>query len=691
MLKKLSGTIWFCLEKNSSTTKTEQDSDNFEVKISENTIKIEANKYYLLVATGADVSGDQFAQNSYYGFIGVDNFQPASISETAIGSTDVYKTAGGELTLAGVISKGSVDIASVYIEDSLTGHQYILDEDDIVQSSTNASKYNWSYTFIADSSKTFTKEEDYQNYVGAGEHTFTIRVVDAQANKSEVVRIVSIDMTPPDISSFTLTPVTEVSSTVDEKETVTEYVNGKITVSGTATDSNAFKAFDLAITDSDGNTVDLTDSEGNSKNIICSQSYDLTKNYMSWSYVIDTTKLDDEKTYTLTVNATDGVGNSSSNKKEINIKQSTDTPTLTLNNAESYDSFDKIDDGSTNIFGTVSNNKITATVSDDDGISSITVTFVKEGETENAVDPITYSPAGKTTYSLNCQIPSTLEDGGYTVTITVKDTLEETSVSTLEQKFCIAVSSKVPTIQLTHTNDYSYYKNSLSLNGTVSGQSVKVLAAYPDGVAGNYSTQSAVSSTAFTDTANISSLADSKTDGYSVTYTATDRWGQTAMESVTFYKDTTTPVFDGDNFTLDGKTTLTTVNSSWFSSYNPSLTIKYSEAKGSKDKDLILYIWVDPSNGDGSSVVKGDKEKYSSKLENKASTDGTVTFSTVITLDSSSTQAEHTVYIKAEDLAGNESAEQNLAFTLTSKLLLLAANSTGTEIFRPTKLVAVKF
>ena len=665
------------LGENSSTTKTEQDSDNFEVKISEDTIKIESNKYYLLVATGSDVSGDQFAQNSYYGFIGVDNFQPASISETAIGSTEVYKTAGGELTLKGVISKGSVDIASVYIEDSLTGHQYILDEDDIVQNATNASNYNWSYTFIADSSKTFTEEDVYQNYVGAGEHTFTIRVVDAQANKSEVVRIVSIDMTPPDISSFTLTPVKEVTSTVDEQETVTEYVNGKITVSGTATDSNAFKAFELVITDSDGATVDLTDSEGKSKNIICSQSYDLTKNYMSWSYVIDTTKLEDDKTYTLTVNATDGVGNSGSNKKEINIRQSTDTPSITLNNAESYDSFDRINDGSTNIFGTVSNNKISATVSDDDGISSITVTFVKEGESENAAEAITYAPGGKTTYSLNCQIPSELEDGGYTVTITVKDTLEETSVSTLEYKFCIAVSSAVPAIQLTQTNDYSYYRTSLSLNGTVSGQSVKVKAAYPDGVEGNYSTESTVSTTTFTDAADISALADNKKDGYSVTYTATDRWGQSAAQTVTFYKDITAPVLDGDSFMLDRVTTVAVVNNSWFSSYNPSLTIKYSEAASSKDRDLILYIWVDPSSGAGSSVVKGDKEKYSSKLENKASSSDTVTFSTVISLDSSSDNAEHTVYVMAEDLAGNESGVQEFNVHID-----LTAPSAGSKFFR---------
>ncbi len=657
------------LGENSSTTKTEQDSDNFEVKISDDVLKIEANNYYLLVATGADVSGDQFAQNSYYGFIGVDNFQPASISETQIGSTEVYKTAGGQLKLAGVISKGSVDIATVYIEDSLTGHQYILDEDQIVQSSANASNYNWNYTFIADSSKTLTEGEDWQNYVGAGEHTFTIRVVDAQANKSEVVRVVSIDMTPPDISSFTVTPVTEITEASEsEEEVTTEYVNGKITVRGTATDANAFKAFDLAITDSDGKTVDLTDSDGNSKNIITSETKDLTQSYMSWSYVIDTTKLDDEKTYTLTVSATDGVGNTAVKKQEINIKQSSDTPVVSLSNAESYDSFDQINDGSTNIFGTVSNNKIMATVSDDDGISLITVAFVKEGENENAVEPLTYSPLGKTTYNLNCTIPSTLGEGGYTVTITVKDTLGETSCSTLTKQFCIALSSSAPTIKISQTNEYSYYKNSLSLTGTVSGQSVKVLATYPENVAGSYSTQSQVSGTTFTDSADISGLADNKTTGYSVTYTATDRWGQTAGAVATFYKDTVAPVFDADNFKLDSVKTLATVNNSWFSSYNPSLSIKYAEAVSSKDKDLILYIWVDPSNAEDSSVVKGNIEKYSSKLENKAGTDGTVSFSTVITIDSSSENATHTVYVQAQDLAGNLSGVQefNVQIDLTA-------------------------
>ncbi len=657
------------LGENSSTTKTEQDSDNFEVKISDDVLKIEANNYYLLVATGADVSGDQFAQNSYYGFIGVDNFQPASISETQIGSTEVYKTAGGQLKLAGVISKGSVDIATVYIEDSLTGHQYILDEDQIVQSSANASNYDWNYTFIADSSKTLTEGEDWQNYVGAGEHTFTIRVVDAQANKSEVVRVVSIDMTPPDISSFTVTPVTEITEASEsEEEVTTEYVNGKITVRGTATDANAFKAFDLAITDSDGKTVDLTDSDGNSKNIITSETKDLTQSYMSWSYVIDTTKLDDEKTYTLTVSATDGVGNTAGKKQEINIKQSSDTPVVSLSNAESYDSFDQINDGSTNIFGTVSNNKIMATVSDDDGISLITVAFVKEGENENAVEPLTYSPLGKTTYNLNCTIPSTLGEGGYTVTITVKDTLGETSCSTLTKQFCIALSSSAPTIKISQTNEYSYYKNSLSLAGTVSGQGVKVLATYPDNVAGSYSTQSQVSGTTFTDSANISGLADNKTTGYSVTYTATDRWGQTAGAVATFYKDTVAPVFDADNFKLDSVKTLKAVNDSWFSSYNPSLSIKYAEAVSSKDKDLILYIWVDPSNSEDSSVVNGNFEKYSSKLENKAGTDGTVSFSTVITIDSSSENATHTVYVQAQDLAGNLSGVQefNVQIDLTA-------------------------
>lgn len=665
------------LGENSSTTKTEQDSDNFEVTIKDDAISIEANRYYLLVATGADVSGDQFAQNSYYGFIGVDNFQPASISETAIGSTEVYKTAGGELKLSGVISKGSVDIASVYIEDSLTGHQYILDDDDIVQSSTNSTKYDWSYTFIADSSKTLTEDEDYQNYVGEGYHTFTIRVVDAQANKSEVVRVVSIDMTPPDISSFTVTPLTEVSSTVDESEVITEYVNGKITVRGTATDSNAFKTFDLTITDSDSKTVDLTDAEGKAKNIICSSNYKLSESYMSWSYVIDTTKLDDEKTYTLTVTAADGVGNVSTKKEEINVKQSTDTPTLTLNNAESYDSFDKINDGTTNIFGTVSNNKIMATVSDDDGISSITVAFVKENEEANAVEPLTYSPGGKTTYNLNCTIPSTLEEGGYTVIITVKDTLQETSCSTLEQKFCIAVSSSLPEIKLTQSNEYSFYKSSLSLTGTVSGQDFYVKAVYPEGVEGTYLTQTKIIETTFTDATDIFNLADNKTDGYSITYTATDRWGQSSNAVATFYKDTVAPEFDAENFKLDSVKTLEKVTNSWFSSYNPSLSLKYNENAGSKDKDLILYIWVDPSNAEDSSVVKGDTEKYSSKLENKASTDNTVNFSTVITINSTSDDTAHHVYVQAYDLAGNSCKVQEISVRID-----ITAPTASSKFFR---------
>ena len=194
-------------------------------------------------------------------------------------------------------------------------------------------------------------------------YTITVKAKDAGQNEGTKNAKFYVDNLPPTVTEPTVSPVVNIV----ENSVSKEYVNGKLKVSGTASDSgktgSGLKSISWKITKSgETNAAAQGDIEGAPEN---------------WEFEIPTKNFEDNKDYIITVTATDIVDNSSPAEKTIKLNQSTDTPVLTLKNASpSINDQNKLVSASTNMFNTSGNNKLYILVKDDDFKARV-IEFIK--------------------------------------------------------------------------------------------------------------------------------------------------------------------------------------------------------------------------------------------------------------------------------------------------------------------------
>ena len=497
-----------------------------------------------------------------------------------------------------------------------------------------------------------------KSVVQDGSNTFTVKAKDKAGNEKSSNITIKSDTTAPNVV------ISGISPTVTKENE--EYVNGKITVTGIASDTLALAEKSLSI-----EVFDSTGVKQTAENLIVSGDYSLSGTYKSWNFVLDTTKLADNASYTIKVSAEDAAGNSSTvAERTIKVDQSTDTPVLTLTNADtSITTLDAINDGEKNIFGVSSNNVLKGTITDDDGIKTVKITLTPENGTATTEELLTGGTS--TSYSLNYTLPST--EGGYTIEIFIEDTKGETTVSSINKSFALAVDSGAPSIKIETSNGGYYNGTSTPVNvvGTVSDGSGKVTlsAVYSnDGensASGNYSSEKEVplsdGTASISDTIDISSILDNTRDGYTTVYTAKDRWGQTSSATFKYYKDSVLPVFDNENSSVAGTSTIEKVLNSWFKDETLSVTAAFSESGSGVD---TVYFWLDPSSSADAGVVSGDITKNSASAT-ASNSKGTATVKTSISGFTESSTA-HTLEVVAVDKAGNKSATQTYSIRIDS-------------------------
>ena len=518
---------------------------------------------------------------------------------------------------------------------------------EISSDKVSVSNTNGKYSFTIDKS-----------VVKDGSNTFTVKAKDNAGNENISSKTIQSDTTAPNVV------ISGISPTVTKENE--EYVNGKITVTGIASDTLALAEKSLSI-----EVFDSTGEKQTAENLIASGDYSLSGTYKSWNFVLDTTKLADNASYTIKVSADDAAGNSSTvAERTIKVDQSTDTPVLTLTNADtSITTLDAINDGEKNIFGVSSNNVLKGTITDDDGIKTVRITLTPENGTATTEELLTGGTS--TSYSLNYALPST--EGGYTIEIFIEDTKGETTVSSINKSFALAVDSGAPSIKIETSNGGYYNGTSTPVNvvGTVSDGSGKVTlsAVYSkDGensASGNYSSEKEVplsdGTASISDTIDISSISDNTSDGYTTVYTAKDRWGQTSSATFKYYKDSVVPVFDNENSSVAGTTTIEKVLNSWFKDETLSVTAAFIESGSGVD---TVYFWLDPSSSAGAGVVSGDITKNSASAT-ASNSEGKATVKTSISGFTESSTA-HTLEIVAVDKAGNKSATQKYSIRIDS-------------------------
>lgn len=441
-----------------------------------------------------------------------------------------------------------------------------------------------------------------------GTYAFTFTAEDNAGNTSEASANVSVDKIAPVITVKGVSPV--VAAAGGNK------VNGKITVTGTVTDETKLGttgAVTLNIKKTDGTSAKTakTDLSGGT--------------YGEWSFVIDTTTLDDNSTYTLEVTAVDAVGNTETNSKtKINVDQSTDTPSITPSNYDaginSADCVGVKGDEIKNLFGTVSNNKLSGTAFDDDGVKTVTVEYREAGSTGAYISKKVIENGTSTTAPFTFALSS--KEAKYEVKITVTDTEGNAKGTYAAPSFYIGVSSGAPALKVdAQSSNYTAKGAELSVKPTVTSNVATTLTAGYTVNSGE-TTSSAVSITPLNDKDNVYhvSLTVPATvkdkDVLAITYTATDIFGQSTSDVHTYTIDNTAPVLASAFYSSnDLKPTVNKKDpaSSWYKDESLPFDIKYYD--GGCGVERVEYTFT-PQGGTavtGSGIPKSvtvDGKKY---------------------------------------------------------------------------------
>lgn len=476
-----------------------------------------------------------------------------------------------------------------------------------------------------------------------GTYAFTFTAEDNAGNTSEASANVSVDKIAPSITVKGVSPV--VAAAGGNK------VNGKITVTGTVTDETKL-----------GTTGAVTLNIKNASVISASdaKTFDLSGGtYGEWSFVIDTTTLTDNSTYTLEVTAVDAVGNTETKSTTINVDQSTDIPSITPSNYDaginSADGVGVKGDVIKNLFGTVSNNKLSGTASDDDGVKTVTVEYREAGSTGAYISKKVIENGTSTTAPFTFALPS--KEAKYEVKITVTDTEGNANGTYAASPFYIGVSSGAPALKVDpQTSDYTRKGEVLSVKPTVTSNVATTLTAGYTINSGE-TTSSAVSITPLNDKDNVYhvSLTVPATvkdgDVLKITYTATDIFGQSAATEHKYTIDNTAPELASSYYKLDSL--VPTVNGknpaladSWYKDESLPFDIKYYD--GGSGVERVEYRFT-------AAGVTADKAVTGSGIPKKVKANGKEYYQYTAAI-SGFAVGTNTLEFTAVDAAGNKSA-----------------------------------
>ena len=452
----------------------------FSVTLPEGSIVL--NKYYMLAVTGRDIDGVEFAQNTIYGFLGNEAGVPPTLRILSPGSSSLQAATGFSFSGSAVLTGGSLYTSYLRAALSVTDQDTNADLGTYTEEISRAgADKGWTstaaFTCAEDGSWTFSPSglKDYEKikaekYSGKS-YLYTLELYgkSSSGHDSSVSQNVQIDSKKPSVGISSITP------TVDEYKGETgPFVNGTVTVKGSVEETNL-------------ESVVMEVYAGDE----LKETRNLGKVY-SFSQTIDTTALLDEVLLDVRVTATDKVGNTAtyssrsakdSEYKSLKISQKTDNPVITLNNA-SIEGFTEnagsIGTEKGNLFGVISNNKISVSVSDDDLIKSVTMKVYNENGEEIAS---TTPPGeiGKSTYSNSFALPSA--EGVYKVEVIATDDILSTELSgerepktTSTGKFYVAVSAGAPAITLDSVK--TYLTATPSFTGKVSSTQASVSAKF---------------------------------------------------------------------------------------------------------------------------------------------------------------------------------------------------------------------
>ena len=629
-----------------------------------------ANHYYEISVDGEDKNHTGIVANGYrYGFMLYSASKAPDVSCSSPADDTIYGTAidtngitiGGEIKIE---ADGLKDLADTKKTLWVSGFE-VTDA-----TSTNSEPifidYETSTPIITGSNKDYNftikiSKKDTSSIIpetpGKYKYAITLSAQDNVDGVGTATLILYVDNKGPEIKIESISPLVK-------NEENKDCVNGRATVSGTVFDSGSSienVTYEIKNLNTDG-SIGTKVKDGT---IVCNANG-------AWSLSIPTTdttgdwanKFIDGNSYRFIITAKDVVGNPTTEFKDFKVDQSTDKPTVKLQN-------ENLDISIKNVTGIIEKDsvgnikqlknmfkpgdKISTQIDDDDGIGQIKVLYRKANSTDEndytdlaSKNDITIKP-----YAYDFEVPA--NQGEYEIKIVIKDTVGSLPTSTTEEFFVIAVDEGAPVLSdVSFAEDKAYYSSSVSssftVNGKVSdGSGLCKITAEP--------TTSIIQPTA-ADLANggVASWSDTisiaNTSGtYSVTYSATDKYGYTAQKVLDYKIDNNKPKLDSINVNGNEVTVDNNVSTVWSNSKTLNVTVTASDEGGSQ----LSSVQLKKNDGEWSSL----KKNYN---ENGLVKDWTVS----VDYTDSTTLNGDKLYIRAKDNAGNISAEKEITLTIDS-------------------------
>lgn len=641
---------------------------------------IKANNYYVIAVTGVDKDGLNFIpENSgFYGLIGASNGVPPVISLDSIEQGSYHKDISFLSKISGNVKSTETVIESVTYRVKILD---ILDKNRLVGVISGSA--------LADDGKEFLNAQDINYYFGITEEQLKEKNVEISEGKMYAfeISVDGLDNTGG-AASQTITAYLDTKKPEIKISSVSPIAKEKVVNEQTKQIINGIVKVIANVTEEYLENVNITVKDGNGKTYSPSVS---SGSYIAFDFNTTEFKSDSqEDAITIEISAVDKAGNNNTLvDNSYVIDQSSDKPLLDTDTKEQSEcSFEQIAVNN-NLFGIKSNNKLTATITDDDGIGAITAVIYQKDGTTVKDNKQTFSPAGKKTYNLNLNMPK--EEGEYVVSIEVKDiyydknedgtetTDAQKSLRSFKKSYNVAVDAGNPAFNITTVNNAMTAANTAkTVEGTASDSSgLKSIVRY----AVNKNDDSAEKTDAetwwFADTAKNDGKDNTITfDGTTFTdtigaagiggtdgrrrYIATDIYGNESIIDFVYFVDNVAPViteitnpaggsaiYNGNNiFALKGK------------------------ANDNKDLDTIRFCVLKNTDSDPVTVespIDADKTIYNEASGWQPGTfatskngDGTTDFTCNIDL-SDEQPGEYNVFIALFDKANNQSCVSSVS------------------------------
>lgn len=634
-------------EENSSYEGSSLATYTFNIKLPK---KISPFKKYIVASSGTDADGNDFDNDgTVFAFLGAQTGAAPTLAINTPTNSDMFNSSE-KLSVTGTVSyEGGIDKNNLSLDWEVT----IADENDSnkvvktysgTRSDCTVSEKDGSWSFEIPAGDVPAYDANKQN---GKVYTYSVKVTATGSNELKAVaeRSFHVDSKPPVLSG------PEVTKTVKNAEGL-DCVNGTINISGSV-DENYRKTFTLTVKDDSDSGVkkEVSYSAGQ-----FNESIDTTTGFADGANLI------------ITLTAEDKAGNKSETSvKTIKIDQSTDIPSITPSNYDaginSADGVGVKTDGIKNLFGTVSNNKLSGNASDDDGVETVTVEYREAGSTDDYISKNVIENGTSTTAPFIFTLPS--KEAKYEVKITVTDTEGNANGIYAASPFYIGVSSGAPALKVdAQTSDYTTKGAVLSVTPKVTSNVATTLTASYT-VKRETVTETTTETTTETATETVATgtiTPDDKgnisltvpatvkdADVLAITYTATDIFGQSASDVHTYTIDNTAPVLASSHYSIDSlKPTVNEKDpaSSWYKDESLPFDIKYYD--GGSGVERVEYRFT-------AAGVTADKAVTGSGIPKKVKANGKEYYQYTAAI-SGFAVGTNTLEFTAVDAAGNKSA-----------------------------------